>query len=290
MQIGIACAAGSYKSVFVHGVLAAFEEASFRAQVYGACSSSAVPAAFASIGEVSKLHGSSYWKNAYSDYVQCNYDISKAILESLPIAVESLIGKLFLETAAEFAIAVSAVTSKEATELAQGPTARSLGLQLLRLMKNRDKSWAKKHLELRLFYNKVVEHGYILNKNNLMDVFYATTRMLHAWKTPAWIEGQPYIDPSYTCTCPAIELVQHGCSKVIAVMPEHGVVYRDLFQNELMPASYNSISIDFIQPNLNLAEIGVDYLKVTEAGVEAAFALGIDAGKSYLSTGRMKAL
>jgi hypothetical protein len=283
MEIGIACSAGSYKGVFVHGVLAAFEDAGFKAQMYAACSSSALPAAFASFGQVKQLHGTGYWKEAYSRYVQSNYDISKAMLRSLPEAVEALDERLFAMNAARYAVAVSAVVTKEAAELTQGSGARLLGMQLLRAMKNRDRSWAEKHLQLRFFRNRNEEDGYVLNPKNLKDVFYATTRMLHAWRTPAWIEGEPYIDASYTCICPAIELVQRGCNKVIAVSPEHGEVYRDLFQVELMPTSHNSVPIDMIQPQNNLAEIGVDYMKVTDEGLEAGFELGRQAGNRYLA-------
>jgi predicted acylesterase/phospholipase RssA len=72
MKIGIACSAGSYKGVFVHGVLEAFEELSFRADVYASCSSSAVPTAFASTGGLEQLHGVDYWKEAFSRYVKSN--------------------------------------------------------------------------------------------------------------------------------------------------------------------------------------------------------------------------
>lgn len=37
-NIAICCMAGGYKNVFTHGVLKAFEESSFRAEVYASCS------------------------------------------------------------------------------------------------------------------------------------------------------------------------------------------------------------------------------------------------------------
>ena len=130
----------------------------------------------------------------------------------------------------------------------------------------------------------------MLTQDNLKDVLYATTRMLHAWRTPSWIDGLPYVDASYTCLCPAIELTRLACDRVVAISPELGDVYRDLFQTEVLPMSHDSVPIDIIQPQVDLAEIGVDYLKVTDEGLETAFELGREAGKTYLSLGRMKAL
>jgi hypothetical protein len=129
-----------------------------------------------------------------------------------------------------------------------------------------------------------------LNQNNLKDVFYATTRMLHAWKTPSWVDGLAYIDASYRCICPAIELAQLGCDRVVAISPEPGLFYRDLFQNEIIPISYNSIPIDVVQPKSDLAAIGVDYMKVTDEGLDAAFELGKEAGKAFLTSQRTRAL
>jgi hypothetical protein len=288
MEIGIACSAGSYKGVFVHGVLEAFEDLSFRADVYASCSSGAVPTAFASIGDLARLHGTDYWKEAFSRYVQSNYDISKAMIESLPEAVEALEGRLFDTNAARYVIAVCAVTTEEAIEATQGSGARLLGMQLLRAMKNKDRSWAEKNLRLQLFQNWTAEGAFILNKGNLKDVFYATTRMLHAWKTPSWIDGLAYIDASYRCICPAIELAQLGCERVIAISPEHGLVYRDLFQNDTIPTSYNSVPVDVVQPGSDLAAVGVDYMKVTDKGIDIVFEHGREAGKAYLASTKME--
>ena len=39
-SLAIACASGTFKGVFVHGVLSAFESSNFRADAYGGASSS----------------------------------------------------------------------------------------------------------------------------------------------------------------------------------------------------------------------------------------------------------
>ncbi len=290
MKIGIACSAGGGKGVFVHGVLVAFAEAGLKAHIYGAASSTAIVAAFAATGQLGMLGGSEHWKEKHARLVRNDYDRSKAILESISGVTEALSVKLFKSDSAAYAVAVSAIMTKEAQELTQGPQARRLGKQLVISTRKRDKSWAEKNLELRLYETGSEDVQYRLTPQNLAEVLYATTRMLHAWKTPAWIEGFPYIDASYLCECPAVELAQRGCDKVIAISPVAGQVYRDFFRAEKLPSSYGKIPILIVQPLLNLAEIGVDYNDVTEDGLEKAYELGLRAGTEFLQSEKTREL
>jgi hypothetical protein len=290
MKIGIACSVGGPKGVFVHGVLVAFAEAGLRAHIYGAASSTAIVAAFAATGQLGMLRGSTNWKERHARRVRNDYDIGKSELESLPEATAALSVKLFKSDSVAYAVAVSAVITKEAEELTQGPQARRLGQQLIISTRKRDKSWAEKNLELRLYETGSEDVQYRLTPQNLAEVLYATTRMLHAWKTPAWIEGFPCVDASYLCECPAVELAQRGCDKVIAISPEAGQVYRDFFRGEKLASSYGKIPIFIVQPLLNLAEIGVDYMNVTDEGLEKAYELGLRAGTEFLQSEKAKEL
>ena len=290
MKIGIACSAGGGKGVFVHGVLAAFAEAGLKGDIYGAASSTAIVAAFAATGQLGMVRGSTYWKERHARRVRNDNDIGKAELESLPEATAALSVKLFKPDSAAYAVAVSAVITKEAEELTQGPQARRLGQQLIISTRKKDKSWAEKNLELRLYETSSEDVRYRLTPQNLPEVLYATTRMLHAWKTPAWIEGFPCVDPSYLCECPAIELAQRGCDKVIAISAEAGQVYRDFFRAEKLPSSYGKIPILIVQPLLNLAGIGVDYRNLTDDGLEKAYELGLRAGTEFLQSEKTKGL
>jgi predicted acylesterase/phospholipase RssA len=290
MKIGIACSAGGGKGVFVHGVLAAFAEAGLKAHIYGAASSTAIVAAFAATKQIEMLRGLAHWKEEHSRYVKNDYDMGKAILEFLPEATATLSEKLFKSDSAAYAIAVSAIITKEAEELTQGPQARRLGQQLMIATRKRDKSWADKNLELRLYETGSEDVQYRLTPQNLAEVLYATTRMLHAWKTPAWIEGFPCMDASYLCECPAVELAQRGCDKVIAISPEAGQVYLDFFRAEKLPSSSGKIPILIVQPSFNLAEIGVGYMNATDEGLEKAFELGLRAGTEFLQSGKTKDL
>jgi predicted acylesterase/phospholipase RssA len=290
MKIGIGCSAGGPKGVFVHGVLVAFAEAGLKAHIYGAASSTAIVAAFAATGQLGMLRGSTYWKERHARRVHNDYDIGKTLLESLPEATATLSVKLFNSDSVAYAVAVSAVITKEAEELTQGPQARRLGQQLIISTRKGDKSWAEKNLELRLYETGSEDVQYRLTPQNLPEVLYATTRMLHAWKTPAWIEGFPCVDPSYLCECPAIELAQRGCDKVIAISAEAGQVYRDFFRAEKLPSSYGKIPILIVQPLSNLAEIGVDYMNYTDEGLEKAYELGLRAGTEFLRSEKTNGL
>jgi hypothetical protein len=285
MRLGVACSAGSYKGIFIHGVLTGLSEASFEADFYAASSSSAPVTAYAAIGDIASLQGPDHWIRMYDSYVKSNYDVSKALLSAVPQFTEPLLAELFKPGAKRFGIAVSAVITKEAEELTQGPGARRLGQRLVLATRNRDSSWADKNLQARLFQNGSPEAPFKLTVSNLHEVFYATTRMLHAWKTPAWIDGQPYVDASYTCLCPAMELAEMGCTKIIAVSPEEGPLYRDFFQSSQIPTSHANASIYLIKPRRNLVELGVDYMKVTATGLCAAYELGREAGKEFLDSG-----
>jgi hypothetical protein len=290
MKIGVACSAAGAKGVFVHGVLAAFAEAGLKAHVYGAASSTAIAAAFAATGQLGMLRGSAYWKQRHARYVQNDYDMGKTILESIPEAVTNLNEKLFKSDSAAYAVAVSAVITKEAEELTQGAQARRLGQQLVVSTRKRDKSWAEKNLELRLYETGSEHVQYRLTPQNLPEVLYATTRLLHAWKTPAWVDGFPCVDALYLCSCPAIELAQRGCDKVVAISPEEGQVYRDFFRAEKLPSSYGNVPILTVQPPWDLAEIGVNHVNVTEEGLEKAYELGLRAGTEFLQSEKTREL
>jgi hypothetical protein len=62
VSIAIACAAGSFRGAFIHGVLCAFEQNRIRADAYTAASSSIVPAAMAALGRIEQLGGAEYWR------------------------------------------------------------------------------------------------------------------------------------------------------------------------------------------------------------------------------------
>jgi hypothetical protein len=284
MKIGIACAAGTFKGVFVHGVLESLNSANFVADIYAAASSACIPAAYAAVGNLAPMGGPDEWIKMYDFNEKNGRDVSKTIITSIHCHRDFLETNLFSEKTKRFGVAVSAVNTPEAAELTQGSGARRLGKQLLLATRKRDRSWADSNLTTKIFQSGFPASEFPITADNLTDVLYATTRMLHAWKTPASIDGLPCIDASYTCNCPAIELADMGCEEVIAITPEEGKLYRDFFQSCEIPDTYKGAKIHVIKPDINLANLGVDYMKATTKGFNSAFELGLKAGQHFIES------
>jgi hypothetical protein len=190
---------------------------------------------------------------------------------------------LFKEEVPPFIIATSAVVTDEAAQQTQGEEARRLGQRLLLKSRSNDRSWAEQHLDLHLYGTLNSEDVFSLTPDNLGDVIYASTRILQRWKIPATIDHRPYIDASYACSCPAIELSELGFDEVIAIIPEPGIVYRDIFLSEAIPTSWHRSLIHLVQPDISLGDLEVGYMSATPAGLEAAIRLGEEKGNEFLS-------
>lgn len=286
MAIAIACAAGSFRGAFVHGVLSAFEQNGFRADAYAAASSSIIPAAMAALGRIQQLGGAEHWKHGLGYVQEGDRGMSDLNLAAIALYSQQLIRGLFNEDVPRFVIAASAVVTAEGATQTQGDGALRLGRKLLLASRRGDRSWADQHLALHLFGTLDSAGVLPLTPGNLADVAYASTRMLHAWRIPATVDGRPYIDALYTCNCPAIEMAELGYDQVIAIVPEPGTIYRDLFQSELIPSSWGDVPIHLVQPARSLGELGVDYATAATKGLDAAFRLGEETGEKYLEEWR----
>lgn len=273
MAWAIACMSGSFKGVFVHGVLRGLEDRGIRADAYAAASSSTLPAAYASVGRVRETD-LSLWNTSETN-------MSEVVLSSIRALGPSLHGSVFAPGAARLCIATSLVATPEAAALTQTDGARRLGRKLLVDAARQDASWRDEHLAPRLFDSQSSDPDTRLTRDNFDEVAYATTRMLHAWHIPAWVNGQPYVDASYTSLCPALEMAERGYSPVVAIATEPGPLRRDMFSAETIPSEWNGARIVVLQPECDLKELGVDFSKATADGLEQAFALGVHAAYSY---------
>ena len=275
----IACASGGFKAIFVHGVLSAFEEANIKANAYASASASVMPSAWAVVGKA-RESGMNYWLEGLKVYHQTK-NMSQVCLEGVSYFNARGGEQLFESNKLKFYVAASAVTSPEAAEQTQGKPARRLGKKLLISAAKGDRSWVDRNLRLDLFSNDRDDRlGF--DRGNFAEVAYASTRMLHAWDIPAWIDEQPYIDASYTCVCPALEMVERGYQTVIAIATEPGNLYRDLFQQEVIPNRYKQVPIHQIQPDIDLKELGVDFTQATSEGLAAVYQHGSDKGQEFL--------
>jgi predicted patatin/cPLA2 family phospholipase len=278
--VAIACASGGFKTIFIHGVLSALEEANIKADAYASASGSVIPSAWAAISKA-RESGIKYWLEGLKVYHQTK-SMSQLCLGGISYFNAGGGQQLFESNQPDFYIATSEVTSKEAAEQTQGKQARRLGKKLLISAGYKDRSWVDEHLKLALF-SRGSNDRLVLDRKNFHEVAYASHRMLHNYDIPAWINNQPYIDASYTCVCPALEMVEQGYQTVIAIATEVGKLYRDLFQLEVIPNQSQQVPILIIQPDINLKELGVDIFQTTPEGLAAVYQHGLDKGREFLT-------
>lgn len=278
--MAIACATGGFKGAFVGGVLDAFEAAGFRAGAYAGASSSVLPAAAAAVGQSTRL-GLAHWQRGRQVIAQPKTNMSTMILAGIAQVRDWLIGSLFEPGRPRFVVAASAV-NESALEETQGPGARRRGRRLLLAAARGDRSWIDQHLALALFDTAALDERQRLSADNFEQVAYASTRMLHAWDIPAWVDGRPYVDAYYTCACPAAEMVKLGYQQVIAVATEP-TLYRDIMQDQLIPTSWRGRPIHIVRPQFDPAEKGVNYTTASEQGLVAVYEHGQEQAAAFLA-------
>ncbi|WP_051338502.1 hypothetical protein [Streptomyces flavidovirens] len=282
-RIGIAVASGMLKGVYGHGVLSAFEERGLRAQVYGTASSSGLSGGLAAIGRARRT-GAEYWLGAAG--AAAEKGMSSVVLDSIREYGPALREGLFHPEAPEFLLATSKVTNPAAAEATQGPQAKALGKQLLRNVFTGDRSWVEENLSTVVFSSRAAAGGEEprLTPDNYDAVSYASTRMLHAWAVPAEVDGQAYVDASYTCSCPAREVAAKGVTVLIAIGCDPFPLFRDLYASEeIVDGSVlGGARVLVIKPDEDLKLLGVDYAAATPEGLVKAYERGLDAGHRFV--------
>lgn len=281
-RVGIVVAAGMLKGVYGHGVLSAFEERGLRAQVYATASSSALSGGLAAVG-LARRTGVDYWLNAAG--AAADKGMSDVVLSSIAEYGPLLRAGLFRPGAPEFLLATSKVTDPAAAETTQGPGAKALGRQLLRDVFTGNRGWVEENLEAVVFSSRPGpgDDRPRLTPENHDAVAYASTRMLHAWDVPAEIDGEAYVDASYTCSCPAREAAATDVTALIAVGCDPFPLYRDLYASEEIAdgTELDGVPVRVIKPDDDLKHLGVDYASATSGGLVKAYELGLDAGHRF---------
>jgi len=280
MSVAIACATGGFKGIFIQGVLATFEKSGFRADAYAAASSSVFPAASAAIGSASGM-GPSLWQQGLSFYQRSGEGMSGMTLHWIHTYGPMLRDRLFNAGMPRFIISASAVVTEEAAEITQGDGARRKGRELLLNAGRGDRRWVDEHLQTH-YFDTHSEAEYRLTPHNLYDVLYASTRVLHAWDIPAWVEDRPYIDSLYTCNIPVPLLVESGYEDIIAIANEPGPLYTDIFGDAEIPEQIDESRIHIIQPQSDPTRYGVDYTKAAALGLDAVYQAGQIEGRRFL--------
>jgi predicted acylesterase/phospholipase RssA len=282
MSLAIVGSSGGMKGIFVQGVLNAFETAGLRADAYAGASASALPAisAAAKLCNFVQYH---YWQRVQHLLEQPGQDLSHVmhtVTREWDSPDEPFQRELFQPGRPRLFIPANFVKSG-ASELTQTEKSRRLGRQLLIDIGRKDRTWVNERLELHLFDTQSDLHR--LSPDNLSEVAYASTRMIQ-WSVPAWVEGQPYVDASYTCAFPIAEMVTCGYSEVIGISTEIGPAYRDIFADEVIPDTLNGSSIRLVRPEYDLKDIGVDFTSCTPDGLIAAFQHGEAQAQAFLQS------
>jgi hypothetical protein len=281
-SLAIATPVGSFKGAFAHGVLTALEEAGIVADAYAAASSSVIPASWAAIGQASNL-GVDYWLAGLSALQQPSQNMSKIVQRGIRVFSKQLRQYLYQPQTPRLYIATNAVINPTAAAQTQTTLAQDLGKRLLRASVQKDRSWVDANLQFTLFSTHHPEPHQRITSNNFPAVAYASSRIMHAWEIPAWIDGKPYVDAAYTCLCPALAMVSAGYQETIAIANEPGTMYRDMFHIDPVPSQMKGVPIHLIRPDVHLKTLGVDFTKATPAGLVAVYRHGRDKGLEFIS-------
>jgi hypothetical protein len=281
-SLAIATPVGSFKGAFAHGVLTALEEAGIVADAYAAASSSTIPASWAAIGRAKDL-GIDYWLAGLAALAQPQQNMSKVVQRGIRVFSKQLRQDLYQPQTPTLFIATNAVIHPSAAAQTQTALAQDLGKRLLRASVDKDRSWVDTNLRFTLFSTHHPESHRRITPNNYPAVAYASSRIVHAWEIPAWIDGKPYVDAAYTCLCPVLAMVAEGYQETIAISNEPGTMYRDMFHIEQIPDRIRDVPIHIIRPDVHLKQLGVDFIKATPDGLIAVYRHGRDKGAEFIS-------
>lgn len=259
----VACSAGGFKGVFVHGVLAAFEAAGLRAITYAASSVSVFPAGAAAVGRI-REEGLGQWTGALA--VQEATGKPGAMIEWL---TEGLVSRtkaqLFLPGAANLVIVASQVKN--------GIVDLRLGRRLLLAAARSQGEWAHEHLAPLSFDS----YSRSLNPDNFLAVVQASTRLLHIWGEAVNLGGKLLIDASYTWACPVLALTGDNHRPIVAIATDPEPIKLDIFGNPLPDLGVIAVSPDFPPES-----VGVEVLKASGPGLEILHDHGFAQGQKAI--------
>jgi hypothetical protein len=281
-SLAIATPVGSFKGAFAHGVLTALEEAGIVADAYAAASSSVIPTSWAAIGRAKDL-GINYWLAGLSALELPQQNMSKVVQRGIRVFSKQLRQDLYQPQTPTLFIATNAVINPTAAAHTQTHLAQDLGKRLLRASVQKDRSWVDANLRFTLFSTHHSDSHHRITPTNYPAVAYASSRIMHAWEIPAWIDGKPYVDAAYTCLCPVLAMVAEGYQETIAISNEPGTMYRDMFHIESIPSHLHGVPIHVIRPDVHLKQLGVDFTKATPDGLVAVYRHGRDKGAEFVS-------
>ena len=268
MKTGIALTAGGFKGAFAHGVMSALEKEKISFSAYSGASVSSYAAITGALGEASN-NMKKEWELGLSALFENGFHEGPTIMiDTLNERVWAHNGKeLWNENSPELYITVSKVN------LPVDKINLELGEELQEYAKRKDSSWAENNLQPFQFSPESIS----MTKFN--DVITASCRLLYVWGSPTIIDGEAYIDSSYTESCPITPLLNSKCDKIIAVSTNSYGFPASVFkrQDERM----NKSNIYRIVPTIDPSSFGVGTLSGTIEDVWNLFDHGEEIGYQY---------
>ncbi len=280
-SLAIATPVGSFKGAFAHGVLTALEQAGIVADAYAAASSSVIPASWAAIGRAKDL-GVDYWLAGLAALQEPQPSMSKIVQRGIRVFSKQLRQQLYQPQTPTLYIATNAVIHPAAAAETQSHHAIDLGKRLLLASVQKDRRWVDENLRFTLFSTHHDQPHLSITPNSFPAVAYASSRIMHAWELPAWIDGKPYVDAAYTCLCPAMAMGAAGYEQTIAISNEPGILYQDMFHIDRVPSHHHERPIHIIRPDIHLKQLGVDFTKATPDGLISVYQHGRLKGAEFL--------
>jgi hypothetical protein len=217
--------------------------------------------------------------------------MSKIVQRGIRVFSKQLRHQLYQPQTPTLHIATNAVIHPAAAAETQSHHAIDLGKRLLRASVQKDRSWVDENLRFTLFSTHHEQPHLSITPNNFPAIAYASSRIMHAWELPAWIDGKPYVDAAYTCLCPAMAMSAAGYQQTIAISNEPGILYQDMFHIDRVPSHHHDWakptlrdrSIHIIRPDVHLKQLGVEFTKATPDGLISVYQHGRLKGLEFLS-------
>ena len=260
----VACSAGGFKGVFVHGVLAALEAAGLRASAYAASSVSVFPAGAAVVGRI-REEGLAQWTGALAVLEATGRP--QAMIDWLTRGLmERTKAHLFQPTASNLAIVASQARADLSPDL-------RLGRQLLLAAARHQGEWARQRFSAVSFDSRLGT----LNPDNLLKVVQASTRLLHIWGEAVELEGQRLLDASYSWACPAPALLAYLDGPLVVLATDPGPVQLDIFGTPLPQFDHILVSPDFAPES-----VGVEILRASPTGLSTLHEHGLEQGQKLI--------
>ncbi|MBZ0308967.1 MAG: hypothetical protein K8I82_23080, partial [Anaerolineae bacterium] len=94
--------------------------------------------------------------------------------------------------------------------------------------------------------------------------------------------GQPYVDASYLCAIPAVELAA-DYDEIIAIAADPpGALYGDIFGTRTIPEQINGTKIHILMPDRDPGPQGADFTDATHEGLITVYQQGYEKGQQFL--------